>query len=53
MILVSEKAAGKRALYPPGPPGHLLLGNLFDIPKTELWLKAKGVVGDIWYEHFN
>ncbi|GJJ11069.1 hypothetical protein Clacol_005300 [Clathrus columnatus] len=37
---------------PPGPPGHLLIGNLLDLPRSEEWLTFNhwaNEYGDLFY----
>ncbi|KAI0767394.1 cytochrome P450 [Fomes fomentarius] len=51
VIFLSVKSARARhAPLPPGPPGLPIIGNLFDIPKTQPWLRYRSLCakyGDI------
>ncbi|KAK7685292.1 hypothetical protein QCA50_011655 [Cerrena zonata] len=50
--VVINRALKKRVVYPPSPPGHWLLGNLLDMPRTVEWdklLRWKNDHGGITY----
>ncbi|KAK7685293.1 hypothetical protein QCA50_011656 [Cerrena zonata] len=50
--VVVKRVLRKHVVYPPSPPGHWLLGNLLDMPRTIEWdklLKWKDEYGGITY----
>ena len=37
VVLQRQWALRRTTLYPPGPKGYLIIGNVFDFPKDHIW----------------
>lgn len=40
-ILYWVRSRNARSMFPPGPPGWPVIGNLLDMPKSFEWVKYK------------